>query len=63
MVLAGHSIQHSNLKAVLKQFDLNEDCKAFKKELEVLAKIQLSNNKTAVEGLPELLGFGFSQQS
>ena len=42
VVLAGISIQH-NRKAVLKQFDLGLESKAFKKELEVLAKIKLSD--------------------
>jgi hypothetical protein len=40
VVLAGFSIQHER-KAVLKQFDLVLEGKAFKKELEVLAKIKM----------------------
>lgn len=38
VVLAGVSLEH-NCKAVLKTFNLNEESKAFKKELEVLGKI------------------------
>lgn len=38
VVLAGISLEH-NCKAVLKTFDLKEESKAFKKELEVLGKI------------------------
>jgi len=41
IVLAGLSIQHNRRKAVLKQFDLSDDSKAFKRELEVLAEMQL----------------------
>ena len=41
-MLAGISIQH-NRKAVLKQFDLGLESKAFKKELEVLARIKLND--------------------
>ena len=44
VVLAGLSIQHNRRKSVLKQFDLGEDSKAFKRELEVLAYIQLNQN-------------------
>ena len=39
VVLAGLSIQHRRRKAILKQFDLADDSKAFKKELEVLSWI------------------------
>ena len=39
VVLAGLSIQHRRRKAVLKQFDLGDDHKAFKRELEVLTQI------------------------
>jgi hypothetical protein len=38
VVLTGMSIAHQK-QAVLKQFDLRVESKAFKKELEVLAKI------------------------
>ena len=41
IVLAGYSVQHRKRKAVLKQFDLQDDSKGFKRELEVLAHIQL----------------------
>ena len=39
IVLAGLSIQHNRRKAVLKQFDLGDDSKAFKRELQVLSLI------------------------
>jgi len=38
--LAGISLEHKR-KAVLKKFDLSEESKAFKKELEVLGKLAL----------------------
>ena len=59
VVLAGLSIQHNRRKSVLKQFDLGEDSKAFKRELEVLAYIQLNQNQQRPGGLPEMLGFAF----
>lgn len=40
-MLAGVSVEHK-CRAVLKTFDLKEESKAFKKELEVLGKIELS---------------------
>ena len=45
VVLSGVSVQHNQRKAVLKQFDLINDQKAFKKELEVLSQILLYNGK------------------
>lgn len=39
VVLAGYSVQHAGMHAVIKQFDLSMENKAFKKELEVLAKV------------------------
>ena len=59
VVLSGESISHNRKKAVLKQFDLCGDQKAFKKELEVLAAILSA--KQSNMGLPELLGFAFGQ--
>ena len=59
IVLAGLSIQHDRRKAVLKQFDLSDDSKAFKRELEVLALMQLHSNQQEPGGLPEILGFAF----
>ena len=44
---------------MLKQFDLGEDSKAFKRELEVLAKMQLHECQQQPGGLPEILGFAF----
>jgi hypothetical protein len=44
IVLAGFSVQHRRRRAVLKQFDLMDDSKGFKRELEVLAQIQLHQN-------------------
>lgn len=56
-MLSGVSIAHKQ-NAVLKQFDLKVESKAFKKELEVLAKIQIKRDHGFV-GLPELLGFAY----
>jgi hypothetical protein len=47
IVLAGFSIQH-NENAVLKQFDLKIESKAFKKELEVLGKIKLYQHENEI---------------
>ena len=44
IVLAGYSVQHRRRRAVLKQFDLADDSKGFKRELEVLSHIQLHQN-------------------
>ena len=44
---------------MLKQFDLGDDHKAFKRELEVLTEIQLFQDQQAPGGLPEVLGFAF----
>ena len=38
---------------------MGEDSKAFKRELEVLAQIQLHPNQQQAGGLPEILGFAF----
>ena len=52
--------------AVLKQFDLQVEGKAFKKELEVLAQIQLFKGykvpQVTTAGLPDLLGFAFGHK-
>lgn len=61
VVLSGGSIQHNRKKAVLKQFDLQNDQKGFKKELEVIAEILLFNDDMEKAGLPELMGFAFGQ--
>ena len=57
VVLSGVSVGHGK-EAVLKQFDLKQESKGFKKELEVLAKIQIKRDLGNV-GLPELLGFAY----
>jgi len=62
IVLAGLSIQHNRRKSVLKQFDLSDDSKAFKRELDVLAQIQLHPCQQKPGGLPEILGFAFGAQ-
>ena len=59
IVLAGLSLHHNRRKAVLKQFDLGDDSKSFKRELEVLAQIHLHDCRTKSGGLPEMLGFAF----
>jgi len=42
---------------------LGLESKAFKKELEVLAKIKLSeDNENSLLGLPELMGFAYGLQ-
>lgn len=60
VVLAG---RHGNTDehAVLKQFDINLESKAFKKELQVLARIQLAQSERfPCPHLPKLLGFAYS---
>ena len=48
---------------MLKQFDLGLESKAFKKELEVLAKIKLSEDfESSRLGLPEMMGFAYGLQ-
>jgi hypothetical protein len=61
VVLSGVSLAHK-VPAVLKQFDLKAESKAFKKELECLAKIQIKRDTGSV-GLPEMLGFAYGMNS
>lgn len=48
---------------MLKKFDLSEESKAFKKELEVLGKLQLFTPGSAPYCVPELLGFAYNVES